>query len=84
MSTRSAANVSVVDAGDTLTYTAAGLPAWLSFDAGTRTFSGTPVNGDVGTFTVTVRATDGAGAFVEDQFDEVGGATSGAPAVALA
>ena len=36
-----------VDAGDTLAYTATAadgspLPAWLTFDAGTRTFSGTP------------------------------------------
>src|SRR5690606_28392725 len=41
------------DAGDTLTYSAqlaggGALPAWLSFDAVTRTFSGTPANGDVG------------------------------------
>ncbi len=57
------------DTGDTLTYTVTGLPAWLSFDAATRTFSGTPANGDVGVYTLTVRATDGSGAFVEDQFD---------------
>ena len=57
------------DAGDTLTHTVIGLPAWLSFDAATRTFSGTPANGDVGVYTLTVRATDGSGAFVEDQFD---------------
>ena len=36
-----------VDSGDTLTYAAtaadgSALPAWLSFDAATRTFSGTP------------------------------------------
>ena len=42
-----------VDAGDTLSYSAtlvsgAALPAWLSFDAATRTFSGTPANADVG------------------------------------
>ena len=35
------------DTGDTLTYTAtksddSELPSWLSFDAATRTFSGTP------------------------------------------
>jgi hypothetical protein len=38
--------------GDTLAYSArlasgAALPAWLKFDAATRTFSGTPANGDV-------------------------------------
>ena len=58
-----------VDAGDSLTYTASGLPGWLSFNAGTRTFSGTPLNADVGTVTVTVRATDTSSAWVEDQFD---------------
>ena len=40
-----------VDVGDTLTYTAtldtnAPLPVWLSFDAATRTFSGTPQAGE--------------------------------------
>ena len=55
-----------VDTGDTLTYTAQlsggqSLPGWLSFDAGTRTFSGTPTNGDVGTISVTVLANDGNG-----------------------
>ncbi len=46
-----------VDVGDTLTYTHRALPAWLGFDAATRTFSGTPANADVGSVTVTVRAT---------------------------
>ena len=40
-----------VDVGDSLTYTASGVPGWLSFDAATRTFSGTPANADVGTVT---------------------------------
>ncbi|MCK7519847.1 MAG: putative Ig domain-containing protein [Ignavibacteriales bacterium] len=31
-----------VDVGDTLTYSATGVPSWLTFNAGTRTFSGTP------------------------------------------
>ena len=44
-----------VDVGDTLTYTS-DASGWLSFDAATRTFSGTPLNGDVGTTTVTVTA----------------------------
>jgi len=57
------------DAGDTLTYTAAGAPSWLTFNAATRAFSGTPTNSDVGTGTITVRATDGAGTWVEDQFN---------------
>ena len=45
-----------VDAGQTLAYTASGLPAWLSFDANTRTFSGTPIA--LGSSTITVTATD--------------------------
>ncbi|MES2790761.1 MAG: putative Ig domain-containing protein, partial [Planctomycetota bacterium] len=49
-----------VDQGDVLTYTAAGLPTWLTFDGSTRTFTGTPANGDVTIIplTITVTATD--------------------------
>ena len=55
-----------VDTGDTLTYEATlangdPLPTWLSFDASTRTLSGTPLNGDVGLIDVKVTATDSAG-----------------------
>lgn len=57
-----------VDAGDTLSYSAAGLPSWLSLDAATGRFSGTPANADVGTTLITVRATDAAGAWVEGSF----------------
>jgi len=62
-----------VDAGDSLTYTASladasALPAWLSFNAVTRTFSGTPANGDVGTLDITVTATDSIGASVFETF----------------
>nr|WP_245217012.1 putative Ig domain-containing protein [Neoroseomonas nitratireducens] len=72
------------DAGDTLTYTAtlaAGspLPSWLSFDATTRTFSGTPGNGDVGTISVRVSATDSSGASVSDDFTLTVGNTNDAP-----
>ena len=53
--------------GDTLTYTATlanggPLPSWLKFNPGTRTFSGTPVNADVGNLSLKVTATDLAGA----------------------
>jgi hypothetical protein len=44
------------DAGQTLSYSASGLPSGLSFDGGTRTFSGTPTA--LGTSSVTVTATD--------------------------
>jgi Ca2+-binding RTX toxin-like protein len=62
------------DAGDTLAYAAAldgggALPAWLAFDAATRTFSGTPGVADIGaTFDVEVTARDGHGASVSDVF----------------
>ena len=62
-----------VDAGDSLTYTAtladgSALPSWLSFDASTRTFSGTPLNGDVGSIDVKVTAADGSSATATDMF----------------
>lgn len=49
--------------GDTLTYSASlagggSLPTWLTFTPTTRTFSGTPLNGDVGSLGLTVTATD--------------------------
>ena len=61
------------DAGDTLTYTATNengdaLPSWLTFDAATRTFSGTPANADVAALNIKVTATDNSGAGVDDIF----------------
>ena len=38
------------------------MPAWLSFDAATRGFSGTPANADVGAIAVRVTATDSGNA----------------------
>ncbi len=60
--------------GDTLTYMATksddtALPTWLSFDAGTRIFSGTPQAADVATVSVKVTASDGKGGSVSDEFD---------------
>ncbi len=62
-----------IDAGDTLRYSATlgsggALPAWLSFDAATQTFSGTPGNADVGAISVRVTATDTSNASVFDDF----------------
>jgi Ca2+-binding RTX toxin-like protein len=62
------------DVGDTLTYSARlvggdPLPGWLSFDAATRTFSGTPPQGSFGTINVEVVATDEDGLTAADQFD---------------
>ncbi|SCB08532.1 VCBS repeat-containing protein [Bradyrhizobium shewense] len=47
-----------VDSGDSLAYSATGLPSWLSFNASTRTFSGTPTSANVGTVSVNATATD--------------------------
>ncbi|ACT05282.1 Ig family protein [Dickeya chrysanthemi Ech1591] len=61
------------DSGDTLTLSAtqadgSALPGWLSFNPATRTFSGTPGNGDVGNLTIRVTATDGSNASVSTTF----------------
>ncbi|MDE0471705.1 MAG: putative Ig domain-containing protein [Ekhidna sp.] len=60
--------------GDALTYTAAqgdgtALPTWLTFNANSRTFSGTPQAADAGALTVKVTANDGNGGTVSDSFD---------------
>ncbi|WP_420066124.1 DUF4347 domain-containing protein [Pectobacterium colocasium] len=60
--------------GDTLTLSAtladgSPLPSWLSFNAATGTFSGTPANGDVGNLTVRVIATDASNATVSTAFE---------------
>ena len=75
--------------GDALTYTAAladgtDLPDWLSFDADTRSFSGTPTQSDVGTLSVRVTATDTSGANVTDSFDITVENANPAPTVANA
>ncbi len=54
-----------LDVPTTLSYSAtlatgAALPSWLSFDGASRSFSGTPLNADVGTISVKVTASDGA------------------------
>ena len=41
-------------------YTYGSLPSWLTFTAGTRTFSATPVAANIGTLTIRVTASDGA------------------------
>jgi hypothetical protein len=72
--------------GDVLSYSAtladgSVLPDWLSFDAATRTFTGTPGTADIGTTAITVTASDGA-ASVSDTFDIVIGDVAHAPAIA--
>lgn len=60
--------------GDVLTFTAtvadgSALPGWLTFNAATQTFGGTPPAGDVGiSLSVKVIASDGSGAMAEDEF----------------
>jgi len=57
----------------TLNYTAtlsngSPLPSWLSFDAATRTFSGTPSAGDAGALAIRVTARDAGGLATSDDF----------------
>ena len=59
--------------GDTLTYTAtqgdgSTLPTWLTFNASTRTFSGTPGTADGGALTVRLIANDGFGGVTVEEF----------------
>jgi hypothetical protein len=59
--------------GDVLTYSAtlsddSALPSWLSFDANTQTFSGTPSFDDAGVLSLKVTATDPAGQSAEQVF----------------
>jgi Ca2+-binding RTX toxin-like protein len=62
-----------VDAGDTLGYAAtladgSALPAWLTFDPATQSFSGSPIASDLGTYRVTLIATDGGGLSAAETF----------------
>ena len=62
-----------------LTYSAtrangSALPAWLSFNAATRTFSGTPAAGDAGAVAIKVTASDGALSASDEFTLTVGGA----------
>ncbi|WP_311043589.1 DUF4082 domain-containing protein [Rhizobium lentis] len=68
-----------VDSGETLTYAATAadgtaLPTWLSFNATTRTFSGTPTT--AGTYGVRVTATDLGGLAANETFNIVASTAS--------
>ena len=60
-----------VDAGDSLTYTMTGAPSSLTIDTATGIISGTPLNADTGTKSITVTATDSANASTSQTFDLV-------------
>lgn len=75
-----------VDVADTLSYSATladgnSLPSWLTFDAATSTFTGTPLNGHVGNLSLKVTATDIAGATASQNFDLTVQNTNDAPIV---
>ena len=74
---------------DTLTYSAVlsdggALPSWLTFNAATQTFSGTPGNGDAGSYSVTVTATDTGGLTASSVFAVDVANVNDAPAVSMA
>jgi Ca2+-binding RTX toxin-like protein len=76
-----------VDPGDHLDLTAAladgtPLPAWLHFDAATRTFSGTPDDPDVGMLHIVVGAADQSAAHVEKDMYILVNPMNDAPVVA--
>jgi Ca2+-binding RTX toxin-like protein len=61
------------DIGDNLNFVAAlsdgsALPAWLAFNPENRTFSGTPLDSDVGTIEIRITATDTFGKSVSTKF----------------
>ncbi len=63
-----------IDPGDSLVYTAiiskeGSTPSWITFDPETRTFSGTPADGDKGMVEIVVTATDDSLASVADTFN---------------
>lgn len=45
------------------------LPAWLNFDAETRTFSGVPTHNDIGGLAVKIQVVDNSQAFASDVFE---------------
>lgn len=53
--------------GDTLTFSVANRPAWMTFSTSTGVLTGTPQAGDVGTYDVTISVSDGRGAQASDQ-----------------
>jgi Ca2+-binding RTX toxin-like protein len=78
-----------IDTGDTLTLSAKladgqPLPGWLSFDATTQIFSGTPGNADVGNLNLLVTATDSGGSCASSSFTLLIANANNAPILASA
>ncbi|HZW24918.1 MAG TPA: putative Ig domain-containing protein [Gallionella sp.] len=78
-----------IDNGDVLSYSAtladgSALPSWLSFDAATQTFSGTPGNADVGSLSIVVTATDSGGLSASSTFAVDVANVNDAPTVSVA
>lgn len=75
--------------GDTLALSAtladgSALPAWLTFNAATHTFSGTPGNADVGVISIKLTATDPGNASASTTFSLFVVNVNDAPAVSIA
>ncbi|MDD2893761.1 MAG: VCBS domain-containing protein [Halothiobacillaceae bacterium] len=78
-----------IDQGDTLSFNAtlsdgSALPSWLSFDAATQTFSGTPANGEVGNYAITVTVNDAGGLSASSSFNIEVSNVNDAPMVSIA
>ncbi|PJG51828.1 hypothetical protein CVM73_28790 [Bradyrhizobium forestalis] len=78
-----------IDSGDSLAYAAtaangSALPAWLTFNTSTRTFSGTPSSADVGTLGVKATVTDLGSLTASETFNIVVTTTANAPPTAVA
>ncbi|RLJ61449.1 putative Ig domain-containing protein, partial [Sulfurisoma sediminicola] len=58
------------------------LPAWLTFDGSSGTFTGTPTNGEVGNFAIRVTAIDSGNAIARDEFALTIANSNDAPTVA--
>ncbi|WP_233081720.1 Ig-like domain-containing protein [Rheinheimera soli] len=67
------------DVGDTLTFSAATKPAWLSFNAATGLLSGTPARADVGSHQISLVVTDSGGLTATQNFSLVVVSSNEAP-----
>ncbi len=68
------------DLNTTLTYSAPTLPSWLTFNASTKTLSGTPLNANVGSHSVKLQVSDGE-AIVNQDFTIIVANVNDAPII---